>query len=167
MTTSMTRSSTFTYTDAKYVASKLGADLLNLNARYGKPTREAIDAYVEETAQYLRHGYLTSVDFGFKDGDEWVLRLRYEAVAGGQLRDEAPGKLPSAGELAGYPFYSYLISNQAFGSMTHAQQGEFTATLPIQRTGAAEPAANGGSTSGFSQYARNGNGLGRNVYTRF
>lgn len=166
MTTSMTRTSTFTYTDARYVASKLGADLLNLNARYGFPSRSAIDDYVEETAQHLRHGYLDTVDFGFKDGDEWVLRLRYQAVAGGQLRDEVPGALPSAYDIAGHPFHSYLKTNQTYWDLTEAERRAFEASLPIQRTAAPEPTANSGSTSGASQYARNGVGLGRNVYTR-
>lgn len=167
MTTSLTRSSTFSYTDAKYVASKLGADLLNLHTRYARPLRADIEDYVEETAQYLRHGYLTSVDFGFKDGDRWVLRLRYTAVAGGQLRDETPGGLPSAYDVAGHSFHSYLIRNDAYWNLSDAQRAEFNATLPIKRTAGAEPTAFAGNTGGSSQYSRNGAGLGRNVYTAF
>lgn len=165
MTTSITRSSTFTYTDAKYVASKLGADLLNLNVRYGYPLRSEIDDYVEETAQYLRHGYLDTVDYGFKDGDRWILRLRYTAVAGGQLRDEAPGGLPSGYDIAGHPFHSFLTRNQDYWNLSATERATFDATLSIRRTAGTEPTAYGGSTSGASQYSRNRAGLGRNVYT--
>lgn len=165
MTTSMTRSSTFTYTEAKYVASKLGADLLNLNARYGYPARSEIDDYVEEVAQYLKNGYLESVDFGFKDGDRWVLRLRYTAVAGGQLKDETPGGLPAAADVAGYSFYSFLTRNTVFANLGSAKRDEFQQSLPIQRTPATPPTANYGTTSAASEYSRNGNGLTRNVYT--
>lgn len=165
MTTSLTRSSTFTYTDAKYVASKLGADLLNLHARYGYPLRSEIVDYVEETAQYLRHGYLETVDFGFKDDDRWILRLRYTAVAGGQLRDDVPGGLPSAYDVAGYSFHSFLVWNDTYRNLTEDQRSAFKALLPIARTPGTEPTAFAGSTAGASQYSRNGGGLGRNVYT--
>ena len=66
MTYSLTRTSTFTITEARYIASKLGADLRNLNARYGRPRLDWIPDYVEETAQYLKASYLDYVDFGFK-----------------------------------------------------------------------------------------------------
>jgi hypothetical protein len=163
----MTRSSSFTYTEAKYVASKLGADLLNLNARYGYPSRSDIEDYVVETALHLQRGYLDTVDFGFKDGDRWVLRLRYAAVAGGQLRDEPPGGLPSAYDVAGYRFQSYLTRNSAYWALTETQRVEFDKTLPIHRTPGHEPTANAGSFGSDSQYSRNGNGVSRNVYTAF
>lgn len=164
MTSSMTRTSTFTITDARYVASKLGADLRNLNARYGKPDLPVIDDYVEETAQHLKAGYLDTVDFGFKDGDRWILRLRYTASAGGQLRDETPGGLPRAVDVADYGFYSYLKRNTVFHALSAAEQNTFTQGLPIQRTGAAEPSANVGNHGNGSQYSRNGAGLSRDVY---
>ncbi|MEV6273331.1 hypothetical protein AB0L64_39610 [Kribbella sp. NPDC051936] len=167
MTTSMTRTSTFTITDARYVSSKLGADLRNLNIRYGQPALSTIDDFVEETAQYLKAGYLESVDFGFKDGDRWILRLRYVAAAGGQLRDEAPGRLPSATQVRGYTFHSYLKRNGAFNALGSAAQVAFTDGLPIQRSAGLEPSAFGGQHGNQAQYARNGAGLDRTVYSVF
>ncbi|MEV0545073.1 hypothetical protein [Nocardia salmonicida] len=164
MTTSITRSSSFTITDARYVASKLGANLRNLNARYGKPELSMIDDYIEETAQYLKAGYLDTVDFGFKDGDRWVLRMRYTAAAGGQLRDEPPGGLPSAVEVAGYSFCSYLKHNAAFSALPSDEQDAFEAGLPFQRSGAPEPTAAAGIHGNSSQYSRNGVGLSRDIY---
>lgn len=160
----MTRTSTFTITDARYVASKLGADLRNLNARYGKPALSMIEDYVEETAQYLKAGYLDTVDFGFKDGDRWILRLRYTAGSGGQLRDETPGGLPSAVDVADYGFYSYLKSNEVFSELAASEQDAFKERLSIQRTGAPEPFANMGTHGNGSEYSRNGAGLSRDVY---
>ncbi|WP_039798002.1 HORMA-1 domain-containing protein [Nocardia araoensis] len=164
MTTSTTRSSSFTITDARYVASKLGANLRNLNARYGKPELSMIDQYIEETAQYLKAGYLDTVDFGFKDGDRWILRLRYTAAAGGQLRDEPPGGLPSAVDVAGYSFYSYLKQNEEFSALPSAERDTFKKKLPFQRSGAPEPSATAGSYGSSSQYSRNGVGLNRYIY---
>ncbi|MGF0257671.1 hypothetical protein ACQR3V_27160 [Rhodococcus erythropolis] len=164
MTNSTTRTSTFTITDALYVASKLGADLRNLNARYGKPALSTIENYVEETAQYLKAGYLDTVDFGFKDGDRWVVRLRYAAATDGQLRDETPGGLPNSVNVDAYGFYSYLKRNDAFSALTPAEQTAFKENLPIKRTEAPEPSANVGTHGNNSEYSRNGAGLSRDVY---
>ena len=164
MTYSQTRTATFTITEARYIASKLGADLRNLNARYNKPNLLWIPDYVEETAQYLKAGYLDYVDFGFKSGDEWKLRLRYTAVAGGQLRDDVPGGLPSALDVAPYEFHSFLSQNGAFFNLTVAERDRFQATLPINRTPGTEPTAYAGSYGSNSQYSRGGHGLDRNLY---
>ncbi|WP_137120534.1 HORMA-1 domain-containing protein [Segeticoccus rhizosphaerae] len=165
MTYSLTRTATFTITEARYIASKLGADLRNLNARYGRPRLDWIPNYVEETAQYLKSGYLNYVDFGFKDGGEWKLRLRYTAVAGGQLRDDVPGGLPSALDTAPYEFHSFLSHNSAFDALTDAERVSFKAALPIDRTPGTEPTAYAGSYGNTSQYSRGGHGLDRSLYS--
>lgn len=164
MTISMTRSATFSISDARYVASKVGADLRNLNARYGQPDLNRIPQYVEETALYLKAGYLHTVDFGFKDGDRWVFRIRYRAVSGGQLSDAVPGALPSALEVAGYPFHSFLEQNSAYGAATQAECDALKETLPFQRVGGVEPSALSGSNGHAAQYSRNGGGLSRDIY---
>jgi hypothetical protein len=164
MTSSQTRTATFTITEARYIASKLGADLRNLNARYNRPNLLWIPKYVEETAQYLQAGYLDYVDFGFKSGGEWKLRLRYTAVAGGQLRDDVPGGLPSALDVAPYEFHSFMNQNSAFFNLTNAERDGFQAALPIDRTPGTEPTAYAGSYGGNSQYSRGGHGLDRSLY---
>lgn len=166
MTTSMTRTSTYTMTDARQIASKMGADLRNLNIRTGYPRLGDIPDFVEEVAQYLRNGYLDNVSFGFKDGVSWILRLRYQALEGGYLSDGAPGGLPNV-DVRGYPFYSYLRQNSAYDRLTSAEKQWFKATLPVLRTPADEPTAFGGITSNNASYARNGIGLGRDVYRAY
>jgi Bacterial HORMA domain family 1 len=163
MTYSLARTATFTITDARYVASKMGADLRNLNARYGDPDLEVIPLYVEEAAQLLAAGYLNTVDFGYKRGDVWKLRLRYTATAGGHLRDDPPGRLPDPIDVAGLTFYSYLTHSAAFNLLDAAAKKKFEATLPIERVGTPEPRAVGGYATDL-QYSRNGNGMNRNVY---
>ncbi|RPF21506.1 hypothetical protein [Myceligenerans xiligouense] len=167
MTLSDTRSSTFTITDARYVASKLGADLRNLYARYGKPASTSIDDYVEEIALFLKAGYMNTVDFGFKNGDSWVLRLRYSAVVGGQLRDVPPGRLPSAVDIAGRSFSSYLRYSSTYRAATADKQAAFKRTLPFQRSSADEPSLGGGAVTSSSEYSRNGTGLSRDVFVAF
>lgn len=165
MTNSLTRSASFTITDARYIASKVGADLRNLNSVYGAPNLNDIDDYVEEVAQLLKAGYLNTVDYGFKSGDVWRLRLRYTATIGGQLRDDTPGRLPYDAPVAGVPFYSYLHYSSAFSSLDDVRRKEFKESLPITRTGADEPGLGGGSYGTSATYARNGQGVGRQIWS--
>lgn len=165
MTSSLTRSVSFTITDARHIASKVGADLRNLNSVYGAPALGDIDNYVEEVALLLKAGYLNTVDYGYKSNDVWKLRLRYTATIGGQLRDDNPGRLPYDAPVTGLPFYSYLRYSAAFEALGLAEQREFKATLPVERSGADEPALGGGSYGTSASYARNGQGVGREVWS--
>lgn len=165
MSYSTTRTATFTITDARHIASKVGADLRNLNSVYGKPPLSSIDDYVEEVALLLKAGYLRTVDFGFQSGGDWKLRLRYTATIGGSLRDDNPGRLPYDAPVDGVPFYSYLTYSSSYEALTYAQKVAFTATLPVQRTGATEPGLRGGTYGMSTSYARNGQGVGRDVFT--
>jgi hypothetical protein len=165
VTSSLTRSASFTITDARHVASKVGADLRTLNSVYGAPPLGDIDSYVEEVALLLKAGYLNTVDYGFKSGDVWKLRLRYTATIGGQLRDDTPGRLPYDAPVAGVPFYSYLRYSTAFLLLDDQVQHAFKLTLPIARTGADEPGLTGGTYGTAATYARNGQGVGRQVWT--
>ncbi|HVV74624.1 MAG TPA: hypothetical protein VHC43_01205 [Mycobacteriales bacterium] len=166
MTISTTRNATFTITEARYVGAKIGTDLRLLNALYGRPALEDIDAYAEEVAILLRDGYLDTIDYGFKDhaANTWKLRLRYTATTGGYLTDSRPGSLPTALAVAGYPFYSYLIKSTKYSLLPAAEQAKVEATLPVTRTGADEPNTGAGSTTSGVGYARNGVGVTRDVF---
>jgi hypothetical protein len=167
MATTGTRTSPFTITEARYVGAKIGADLRLLNGFYGAPAIGDIDDYVEEVAILLRDGYLGTVSYGFRATwtNDWKLRLRYTATAGGQLTDGRPGSLPATAVIAGWPFYSYLTYSPKFVDLTASRQAEIKATLPVARVGAEEPAARAGTTTSGHGYSRNGVGVARDVYT--
>jgi hypothetical protein len=169
MTSSITRSASFTITDARYVSAKLAADLRQLNNLYGRPPLSDLDDYAEEAALLLRDGHLGTVDYGFKDvsTNEWKLRLRYTATVGGQLVDSRIGSLPTTANVAPYAFYSYLTYSAKFNGLTTTQQSSIKTTLPIVRVGADEPSARSGTSQGGHSYARNGAGVDRNVYTAY
>ncbi len=112
MSYSTTRTSTFTVAEARYIGAKIGTDLRLLHNLYGRPSLSDVADYAEETALLLKDGYLNTVDFGFRGGDLWKLRLRYTATAGGQLRDDPPGQLPTAPDTAGLSFQNYLNHNE-------------------------------------------------------
>lgn len=164
MSLTYTASSTFTMTDARQVSSKLGADLVNLNARYGQPALETIEDYVEEAALFLKFGYLEYVDYGFKIGDQWIVRLRYTPTSGSQLRDAPPGGLPAAQLVAGAQFYTILCTNSAYSNATPAERESFDRSLPVGRTPGTEPRTGIGQYGDSRQYSRNGAGLNRDVF---
>jgi hypothetical protein len=163
----MTRSASFTITDARYVGAKIGADLRVLHNLYNKPASlDQIDNYVEEIAQLLKRGYLDTVDYGFRDSTSnlWKLRLRYRATIGGQLTDSSPGRLPRA-VVAGSPFYSFLSYSSAFNNLSATEKTAFKKTLPITRSTAEEPGIGLGSTAIGHGYGRNGVGVTRDIFT--
>ena len=169
MTATLTRSTSFTLTEARYVGAKVGADLRMLHNLYGKPALADIGNYVEEIALLLRDGYLGTVDFGFRQnsGNAWKLRLRYTATTGGYLMDNRPGSFPTSAAVAGLPFYSYLTYSQKFLNLTSGQREKVKEKLPVQRAGADEPTANAGSSTSGHGYSRNGTGVSRNVYMAY
>lgn len=166
VTASMTRSASFTITDARYVGAKVGTDLRLLHNLYGKPDLAVIPDYVEEVALLLKAGYLNTVDYGFRnaDGQSWRLRLRYRATTGGQLLDSRPGALPTSVAVQGLDFYSYLTYSSAYRSLGAAEKSRFGQDLPFQRTGAPEPTTSLGTTTTGNGYGRAGTGVTRDVY---
>ncbi|OZC85026.1 hypothetical protein CH274_05365 [Rhodococcus sp. 06-418-5] len=164
MTSSYTRSATFTITNAREIAASVGADLRNLYSKYGEPDPSCIEMFTEELALYLRAGYLDFVQFGFRDEDRWVLKLQYTAVVGGHLRNDTPGNLPSAMAVVGHDFHSYLQQNSAFRGLSPEERAAFRATLPTSRTPGTAPTANRATSSAGTQFSNNGRGVDRTVY---
>jgi hypothetical protein len=111
MTSTGTRTASFSITEARYVGAKIGVDLRLLNSLYGSPTLSWIDRYTEEAALLLRDGYLDTVSYGFRDAttNEWKLRLRFTATVGGHLLDSRAGSIPPNADIDGYSFFSYLL----------------------------------------------------------
>jgi Bacterial HORMA domain family 1 len=163
-TFSVSASTSFTITDARYVCSKMGADLGYLNAVYGRPSLARIEQFVEEAAQLLKHGYLATVDYGFKDGDVWKLRLRYRATTGGQLIDLNPGGIRKTIDVTGLSFYSFLCLTSSWHALTETEQSAFEQTLPFERGEASEPTLGLGSNTTGHGYGRNGTGMTRDLF---
>jgi hypothetical protein len=169
VTTSITRSATFTITSARYLTSKIAADLRSMSRLYGEPALAGIDDYAEEAALLLRDGYLDRVDYGLRRRDAWgawgwVLRLRYVATAAGTLRDANPGGIPAYADTTGTFFYSYLVKSAAFDRLTFAEQAAVEAALPVSRTGHPEIGTGAGTWTGDRAYSRDGTAVSRTVF---
>lgn len=167
MSSTGTRTATFTITEARYVGAKIGTDLRLLNSLYGEPALAWIDKYTEEAALLLRDGYLGTVSYGFRERttNEWKLRLRYTATAGGHLTDSRAGSLPTTASLGGYSFYSFLTYSPKFLGLSLAEQAAIEGALPFTRGTGDEPAARSGTIGTGNSYSRNGVGVTRDVFT--
>jgi hypothetical protein len=166
MTASITRSASFSITDARHIGAQVGTDLRLLHNLYSRPALTAVADFAEEVALLLKDGYLDTVDYGFRDtaANSWKLRLRYRATTGGQLRDDRPGSFPRSEMVDGYPFHSYLTYSTAFHLLSDDERRRVKEALPISRTGGTEPTAYSGTTLAGHGYSRNGVGVARHVY---
>ncbi len=168
MSSTFTTSRTFTITHARYVTSKVAADLRQVQLFYGRPDDEQIDAYAEEAALLLRDGYLERVDYGFRHQDlqrgaQWVLLLRYIA-RNGELDDDHSGRIPPGVDLSGTSFWSYLTYTAPFFALNDAERDRVKAALPIQRSAGREAGFVNGTWSGDRTYSSAGQGVARSVF---
>lgn len=168
MSSTFTTTKTFTITHARYVTSKVAADLRQLQLFYGSPSDERIAAFAEEAAILLRDGYLERVDYGFKRsgtyfGDEWVLMLRYTA-RNGSLADDHAGRVPPGVDISATRFSSFLSYSATFLALPLAEQARVEADLPIRRSAADEAGFVVGTWGGQRTYSSSDQGLGRSVF---
>jgi hypothetical protein len=168
-TYTLTETRTFTITEARYVTSKIAADLQSLQAYYRRPSSERITDFAEEAAILLAKRYLHSVEYGFKKNNEVIFALKYMARSDGTLQtDERPGKIPPNLNVNDAVFYTYLRYNTAFNQLSAADQQKVESQLPFQRNGTGEPALSGnGYWESSRSYSKNGEGVDRQIFKQY
>lgn len=162
---SYTTTSTFTRTHAAYLASKIAADLHQLQSFYGSPTEAQIATLVEEATILIAGGYLGSIDYGFIKSDRsWALMVHYEVnEKTGVLDDHNSGRIPVGILLGGATWYSILTYSQKFHALPTAEQERIEATLPTQRGTATAPSM--GLVGSFDKtYSSNGVEVRRQIF---
>lgn len=165
MSATATQSQTWTITQAKYVTSKIAADLDLVRSYYGRPSAPNISDYAEEAAQLLNKRYLATVEYGFKRDGKVVFSLKYEAKSDGTLlTDDRPGKVPSDLNLSDTTFYSWLNYSPAWRALDESSRTNFESKLPIQRTTGSEPETGLGYWEENRSYSKNGEGVSRKVF---
>ncbi|RYE43520.1 MAG: hypothetical protein EOP48_22885 [Sphingobacteriales bacterium] len=154
---------TFTATNAKYLASKVSADLKRIQRFYGFPTDANIALYEQELAEYLKRGFLEKVTYGFRKNGKFIepsLVYTAQDIAGYSATDDDPGKIRPGADVSGASFGSYLIHNSEYDKMTVTETQAFVNGLPISRTGSPEPGIDGYLNSDNS-YSSGGKSLNR------
>ena len=165
MSTTSTRTSTFTITHARYVTSKIKSDLKLLQMAYGAPCDSDIEAYGEEAAQLLNGGYLGTVTYGYRRDGSWVVALRYTAQSNGTLTaDDRAGGIPRGVDISRAHFHSYLTCSTKWGLLLDSERNRIKNSLPISRTTGLEPGTSGGYWNADRNYSYNGTGVSRGTF---
>jgi hypothetical protein len=160
---SISESTTFTLTHAKHMAAKVATDLKRLQRFYGSPSDTAIANFEAEVIELLKAGYLNTVTYGFRRGDNFIEpTLKYTAhdLAGSAANDDDPGRVRPGANISNATFHSYLTYTPAWHSLSTTQQETFKKGLPITRAGAPEPGINGYLSSDRT-YSSGGRSLDR------
>ena len=164
MTYSFTKSSTFTKIGAKYIASKIAADLQGMKDYYGKPKESWIRDYDEELTELLVGGYLESVEYGFMRNNQRVATLYYEVRSDGSLSDEKSGGVYARADISGAKWFSFLIHNRKWDSLSNTDKQQIEARLPIKRTPGQEPQDGNGRWVTDRKYSSQGVGTQRRIF---
>ncbi len=165
MTSSYSTSDTFTRTHAVYLASKVAADLKQMQLFYGKPSDGNIEAYIEELVILLVNKALKMVEYGFKKGDSWVVVVRYTVRSDGtSVADDRSGRVPAGANVSGASWHSFLEYSGVWSSLGESERQRIRDSLPFQRTYGNEPNFGPGGWSFDKTYSRNGTSLERGVY---
>ena len=126
---SYTYTKTFTRTHAKYLASKVVADLYQCSLLYDHPSSGSVEAYEEELTTLLADGYVETYEFGFKRNERRVLTWHYTVGPSGDLE----GDSRSGGLARGVPVYATLLGFFTLASlglpMLSGFAGEFLVLL--------------------------------------
>lgn len=146
MTQSYTNSQTFTVTNAKYIASKVAADLKRIQRFYNLPSDETICSFETELVEFLRYGFLDTVTYGFQRDGKWIeptLIYKAKELYGLTSGDDDPGSVKPGANVSGAVFHSYLTYSTLWSSKSEADKEAFHKNLPFLRVGAPEPSVNG------------------------
>ena len=169
MTDTYSINETFTITNARQIASKVGADLKRLQDFYFRPGDDDIAKYEAELAVFLKHDVLDHVTYGFKRNGLWTdASLRYTA-SGGVLSggNDDPGRVPRRVDVSGCSFGSYLVKNSRWYGLSQSDRTAIERDLPFQRVGAEEPTIEGGGIWVQDRtYSSAGRGVARSKIAR-
>jgi len=169
MTDTYSFNETFTITNARQIASKVGADLKRLQDFYICPIDADIAMYESELAVMLKHDVLSHVTYGFKRNSLWTdASLRYTA-SGGVLTsgNDDPGRVPRRVDVSGSSFGSYLVKNGRWSGLSQNERSSIERELPFQRVGAEEPTIEGGGIWVQDRtYSSAGRGVARSKIAR-
>lgn len=162
---STTRTSTFTLSNARYVASKVVTDLRQFQRWYGRPDDSWIDSYHDELVTLSNGGYVDSVTYGFQRDGRWILTLEYQFRYDGTLADDdRAGGVRHPVNLDGTTFASLLYWSTAWSNLTEDQKNAIAATLPFSRTSSGDDRYAMGRYANERTYSVDGSGASRRMF---
>ena len=167
MTNTFTTSSTFTRTGAKYIASKVIADLQGMQDYYGKPNESLIWDFYEELTELLAGGYLASVEYGFIQNNQRVVTLYYEVQPDGSLSDEKSGGVYARADISNAEWSSFLTYSSEWASLSNAAKQQIKARITIKRVPGKNPQDGSGYWVTDKSYSSQGVGTQRRMFRSY
>lgn len=136
---------TFTLTNAKYLASKIATDLKRIQRFYGSPSDTQIAKYEAEITELLKEGYLDNITYGFRRNGIFIKpSVKYNSVElSNGKNDDDPGKIPIDADINNATFGSFLCNNSKWDNLSQTERDIFQKKLPIQRTDGSAPQSDG------------------------
>jgi hypothetical protein len=140
MSSSYTIAATFTRTNARYLGSKVAADLRQFSLHYGSPALNSIQDYLDELVELLAGGWLATYEFGFKQAEKRVLSYMYRVDHAGNLYEDggAGGILPRMA-VSGASYFNFLTYDASWWDLTDAQRQTVRDGLVLRRGTGNEP----------------------------
>lgn len=162
---SYTYSTTFTQTHAKYLASKVVADLYQCFLLYDRPSADSIEDYEKELTTLLAGQYVETYEFGFKRNDKRVLTWHYTVGPSGDLQgDNRSGSLTRGVDVSGATYFNFLTKSDRWWKLSAAEQDSIEGTLPFQRATGYAPADGAGYWVTEHSYSAGGMLMARQVF---
>lgn len=156
---------TFTRTNAKYLASKVVADLYQCSRFYGSPAVDKVPDYDAELIELLAAGYLADYEFGFKKDGKRIVTWQY-TVRNGDLvgTDDNSGRVYARADVSGAVHYNFASFSDKWFDLTKAQKESFEAGLPFTRTGGSLPTDGSGYWVSDKNYSNGGTAVARRTF---
>jgi hypothetical protein len=162
MSSSYSVSESFTIAHARHISSRVAADMRQMSRYYGYPDESHIENLLEELAQYLAAGFLSTFEIGFKRDGARLFTLFYEVLSDGSLSDSRGGGVPAGIDITGAKTFNYLRQSDAFFRLNQDERDAFKAKLPVKRVfGEAPIDGKGRWVIEDRSYAAGGTGLRR------
>lgn len=161
----LSNTTTFTLSDAKYLASRIATDLTQMRLLYGKPTEQRVQDYAIEAAMLLKFGLLSSVKYGFQLNGNWIYAINYSVNYLGQLQttNDDPGDIPSAEGVASATWHSFLTTRHN-SDLSQTELDSINSQLPISRNNGDEPGSSHGTWVTEKTYSKNGVAMTRSYF---
>ncbi len=160
-----TATESFTRSSARYVVSKVAADLKLMQRFYGQPSDSWIESFIAELVELLVVRGLDKVMYGFKKNGAWVVALRYVASMDGTLTtDDRAGRVPPGIDITDAAWSSFLIYSSRWWELPATERTRVEALIPFKRTTGDEPSLGNGYWVEDKAYSADGGGVRRATF---
>lgn len=161
---STTTTTTFTSTNARYLASKIAADLRQLRSFYGEPTERQINDLYDELVEMLAGGYMATYEAGFRKDGKRVVSQRYAVSTSGLSTDERAGGIYARADVTGASWFTFMSYSRAWWNLSDAARKGVKDSVSIDRTPGEEPTDGNGYWETGRSYASGGTSTSRSGF---